>query len=74
MAVETLFVPTLPQRSAIRPRWQRRLVARLRLSRMAARRELELSGLDDRQRTDMGRPAGRSYRWLDELMCAYRMR
>ncbi len=74
MAVETLFVSIPTHHSFVRPRWQKRLVARYRLWRMGVSRELELGGLDARQRADIGRPEGKNYRWLDELMCSYRIR
>ena len=74
MAVETLFVSIPTHHPSVRPRWQKRLIAHYRLWRMGVRREWQLSGLDARQRVDIGRPEGKNYRWLDELMRGYRMR
>ncbi|KFL29115.1 hypothetical protein JP75_23065 [Devosia riboflavina] len=74
MAVETLFVSLTKSYSPIRPRWQKRLIARYRLWRMGVSRELQLGGLGARRRADIGRPEGKKSRWLDELMRSYRMR
>ncbi len=74
MAVETLVVHIPTHHTFTRPRWQKRLIARCRLWRMGIGRGLQLGGLDARQRADIGRPEGKNYRWLDELMASYRMR
>lgn len=69
MAVETLLLTHTEYQTAHRsPRWQRRLSARLRLLRMALRRDLSLAGLDARQRADIGRQGGGNYPWLEQLM------
>lgn len=70
MAVETISLsnPHIPRGLQAQTRVWRRLKARCRLWRMVTRREIFLASLDRRARLDIGRPAPRQYRWLDELM------
>ncbi|QYO77596.1 hypothetical protein [Devosia salina] len=70
MALQTMsgFQPDADYGASARPRAWRRLKARYRLWRMAARHEIRLAALDRKQRLDIGRPIQPRYRWLEELM------
>ncbi len=70
MAVETVSLsnPIYPHGWSVRSRIWRRMQARYRLWRIVTRCEIRLAALDRKQRLDIGRPAPRHYRWLEEMM------